>query len=801
MEKIEAILIDFDELKKIKYFGKCGVKVDIAEKCLFIKIDGLQQLTSSFDQTFIKVENFLCVIDELHNHNYVLVFPDKAECNKVFVEINKKKYENEQNHRTDFVTENDLFKNNFYIPILKEIQASVENADELRNITLRLVNSFKADQRKSYMDLIFEKSLKNSRTLNENDSFNDSKTIGNNGENNISGFNEGNLNSPNMDLNETNFSCYNFRKRRSNHGCIKKEIIVNDESFGNNSLSRKRQRLSSINNSFNNPYIDVPYHKFIGFTYNDDITFRLIIFTSEKRKSCYEFYYHRGNDNYYCKKCKLENVTMSVKVGVDDNGRVKFKFGQNQHICQPFEFSDTYIINETLIKMEDESENVNSSLMNKRKSDVSNNTWTGNILDNSNFEFFEFIKNGTLTKRLIQFTSPKKTHCFEYYYHRSNDNYYCKNCFRQRSVSIKVFTDSSGKMEFKSNNNHHICQPIEYVPDNYKSIVKEEAIEENNKPVEQISIHSRGKLTDNLLKTSNYEIVEKTELFGKHLFLFTSVEKKFCYEFHYNRFKNNYYCIRCARQKQTTTLRVITENDGIIEYKTFQNRHICEPIEYLSAVNKTTNSVLADENHNNLNDSIISSQEPNSSISSLKTDLNSSVADNTFSTSNFKIVEFLRNGSRTKRLLMFTSAEKKHCYEFCHNLLRNSFYCKSCSQLKHQMSVKIISQNDENTEFKSFGKQHICQPIEYLPENYKNELPLKVVYKPNFSITDGKRTLTVTNPSKPDESFVYSYSASRKIFYCGGCISLHKHVQAKHRRNENGEEYIELSNAEHICKK
>uniref|UniRef100_A0A914QNK3 Uncharacterized protein n=1 Tax=Panagrolaimus davidi TaxID=227884 RepID=A0A914QNK3_9BILA len=355
-------------------------------------------------------------------------------------------------------------------------------------------------------------------------------------------------------------------------------------------------------------------------------------------------------------------------------------------------------------------------------------------------------------------------------------------------------------MEFKSNNNQHICQPIEYVPDNYKSIVKEEVIKENDTSVEQISAKPREKCTDNLLKTSNYEIVEKTALFGKHLFLFTSVEKKFCYEFHYNRFKNNYYCIRCARQKQTTTLRVVTENDGIIEYKTFQNRHICEPVEYLSAVNKTTNSVLVDGNRNNSNDLSISSQEVDLSLSSLKTDLNSSGADNIFCTSNFKIVEFLRNGSRTKRLLMFTSAEKKHCYEFYHNLLRNSFSCKSCSQLKHQMSMKIISENDGNTEFKSFGKQHICQPIEYLPENYKNESPLKVVYKPNFSITEGKRTLTVTNPSKPDESFVYSYSASRNFFYCGGCISLHKHVQAKHRRDENGEEYIELSNAEHICK-
>lgn len=125
------------------------------------------------------------------------------------------------------------------------------------------------------------------------------------------------------------------------------------------SFMNKRRRLLSKTTD-----TKVGNYKFVGIIQNGDLLFRLLIFTSEERTHCYEFFYDQTNDVYYCNKCKAKHSRTSLRVDVDDSEKVNFKFGKNEHICQPIEYlPENYkshelpLIDETLPKTEKKSLN------------------------------------------------------------------------------------------------------------------------------------------------------------------------------------------------------------------------------------------------------------------------------------------------------------------------------------------------------------------------------------------------------------------------------------------------------------
>lgn len=73
----------------------------------------------------------------------------------------------------------------------------------------------------------------------------------------------------------------------------------------------------------------------------------------------------------------------------------------------------------------------------------------------------------------------------------------------------------------------------------------------------------------------------------------------------------------------------------------------------------------------------------------------------------------------SKRLLLFSSPEKSHCYEFYYNQFKDSYACKECNAEKRTVSVKVVKSDDGTEEIKFGQGQHICQPIEYLPDKYQ----------------------------------------------------------------------------------
>uniref|UniRef100_A0AC34GXF1 Uncharacterized protein n=1 Tax=Panagrolaimus sp. ES5 TaxID=591445 RepID=A0AC34GXF1_9BILA len=116
----------------------------------------LQEMTSTFNRLFVQKENFLCVINETTNKDFFIIFPHEAVCDKVTNAIKSVKFPNALFPAKDSVMEDTLFKKKFYVPIIKEIQADSQKYGDLQSLVLKLVDSFDAGTRQSYMNMVFE---------------------------------------------------------------------------------------------------------------------------------------------------------------------------------------------------------------------------------------------------------------------------------------------------------------------------------------------------------------------------------------------------------------------------------------------------------------------------------------------------------------------------------------------------------------------------------------------------------------------------------------------------------------------
>uniref|UniRef100_A0A914Q421 Uncharacterized protein n=1 Tax=Panagrolaimus davidi TaxID=227884 RepID=A0A914Q421_9BILA len=157
----------------------------------------------------------------------------------------------------------------------------------------------------------------------------------------------------------------------------------------------------------------------------------------------------------------------------------------------------------------------------------------------------------------------------------------------------------------------------------------------------------------------------------------------------------------------------------------------------------------------------------------------------------FKMVHINGEKKFLKRLLIFTSSEKRFCYEYCQNFdLSNIFHCVGCRKKNRNIRAKI----DKNVDILLQEKEHICEKLEYSEENYF-ELP--AIKKPNYEIlencsTKSGRALIIFNPN--DKSQCHQFRWQYNFFYCHRCNATAKII------NESDEnEYIELQRMNHEC--
>uniref|UniRef100_A0AC34FBQ5 Uncharacterized protein n=1 Tax=Panagrolaimus sp. ES5 TaxID=591445 RepID=A0AC34FBQ5_9BILA len=342
--KKETTLIVFDKSKKITYFGACKIEINTAEKYLFLKTNtaekGLQEITSTFDRNFVQKENALCVMDDTAKQNFVIIFPQKEICDKVLNIINKAKFQHKALPKSDPSTDDYLFKSNFYVPILKEIRSKVNGYLELKTMILELVNNFKADERLTYLDMVFEISMlptNSSSILDKAD--NNSVTSRFHEQRKACIKNNSTLNESLESNDATTAGSSRKRFRDNNTSDVSPET-------GTSFTTTKKSRLS-IDPTSKNDIITANY-EIVEYFNCGAVRKRLLIFTSNEKKRCYEFYYRNNGLWHQCKGCSAQKHYTEIKVISVENGKITFKFGiNNEHICQPIQyFPDNYTIKE-----------------------------------------------------------------------------------------------------------------------------------------------------------------------------------------------------------------------------------------------------------------------------------------------------------------------------------------------------------------------------------------------------------------------------------------------------------------------
>uniref|UniRef100_A0AC34F5Q8 Uncharacterized protein n=1 Tax=Panagrolaimus sp. ES5 TaxID=591445 RepID=A0AC34F5Q8_9BILA len=177
---------------------------------------------------------------------------------------------------------------------------------------------------------------------------------------------------------------------------------------------------------------------------------------------------------------------------------------------------------------------------------------------------------------------------------------------------------------------------------------------------------------------------------------------------------------------------------------------------------------------------------------------------NTIFASDFKMANVEKNGRLLKRLLIFTTKDKTHCYEYSINPEKTTYFCRGCHEkvLRMPAASAIMEQDVDGNEFvKLEDKKHVCTPIPYFSKNYIERIILK---KPNYEVLENcnvrsGKMLFIFDDHDKTECYEYYFDQTYRHFYCCGCQK--RKMKAKIYCENTDNEYIELDTDKHICKK
>uniref|UniRef100_A0AC34FMU0 Uncharacterized protein n=1 Tax=Panagrolaimus sp. ES5 TaxID=591445 RepID=A0AC34FMU0_9BILA len=272
------------------------------------------------------------------------------------------------------------------------------------------------------------------------------------------------------------------------------------------------------------------------------------------------------------------------------------------------------------------------------------------------------------------------------------------------------------------------------------------------------------------VKKSNYEIIHflQNGIPKSRLFLFnstTTTNRKQCYEYHFQNQTNKFYCSGCHILKRNLTAKLCErKNPEENNIRLNSADHICQMREYNPEKYKVKQEII---------------KSPN-----------------------FQIFSYNQRGSLRKRLIIFDSKNSKLCHEYFWHEKNKNFVCCGCASggFAQKKQVKAdICQDENGMEYVKLGKRK--HPIKF-------ELPkiveLKIVKSPNFQYinrkANGKIVQHLVIFDSDNRNLCYEYTRNKNSFICYPCSTKFKtHVRAKIKRNENGEEYVELSVNEHKC--
>ena len=168
----------------------------------------------------------------------------------------------------------------------------------------------------------------------------------------------------------------------------------------------------------------------------------------------------------------------------------------------------------------------------------------------------------------------------------------------------------------------------------------------------------------------------------------------------------------------------------------------------------------------------------------------------------YELKEFVDKGSQKKRLVIFTSAERNMCYIYNFYKCENKYVCRNCNR-KGKKDVRAKQLFDADGSIQLSLTSHVCDPVEYNPDEFKDIVP-EIVNSPHFEEImvnyRGKLYPRLFLFSSENLCCQYGWHPQNKYYFCGDCEkNFNKYVYANVIKNANGEKHVELCEKDHRC--
>uniref|UniRef100_A0AC34GQX0 Uncharacterized protein n=1 Tax=Panagrolaimus sp. ES5 TaxID=591445 RepID=A0AC34GQX0_9BILA len=614
-------VIILDKFKNIIRFGDYKLQFDGIKKRLEFKKIGegsAETVIAEFDQVYIRKNNLLCTIEQKSGNALIVVFPTKEKCDPIYNGIVKVKARHPQPQDLADINEEELFKDIFYIPLIKQVQLCVNGYDDLKTILLNFTNTLDSEERLLYMNIMTEAFLLPFLPLHEeeccasseNESIKENYIMRKRSHiRNKESVNDQILNkkgnssfvepSPENSSNDVK-QCYEFIFVRfsGEYRCIKcwdqkkstlfKATAHDDGSRTFNFDSVKDHVCEPIDylpGNYRSSLI-VKNHEFLQREVMGIMRPLLIIFDSDDRNAYYKFGLDRPHKQYFCYKCKIYGINLSARF-IHHDGSNAIELGHSQHRCQTRKFTPE-ILNSTAFgptfnddEMETAgasfNETFNTSNRSSRKRSFNNvsykesddETESSSFVEpsprnSSNdvlFDIVEDFHDGNLVKKLLVFTSTEKMHCYEYFYrYNCSTDYRCIKCLEQNYNSLikaTIYDDGSRTYNFDTVEDH-VCQPISYAPENYRSSL--------------------------IVKSPNFKFLQRKirGMIKPLLIIFNSDDKNTCYKFRYEGARKQYVCSGCKDLHHfLLSARFIQHNQSNSIELGHSQHHRCQPKKFV----------------------------------------------------------------------------------------------------------------------------------------------------------------------------------------------------------------------------
>uniref|UniRef100_A0A914YLL1 Uncharacterized protein n=1 Tax=Panagrolaimus superbus TaxID=310955 RepID=A0A914YLL1_9BILA len=271
--------------------------------------------------------------------------------------------------------------------------------------------------------------------------------------------------------------------------------------------------------------IKKPEYEFVEVFQNGMKKTRLIIYTGENKKFCYEYFWDQHKNRYHCCGCIRKSVRAAIYNINEENEYVMLI--NNNHICQPREYDSL-------------------KLFERQK-----------IVRKPDFEIQTILKNGTEKRTLVVFVPENRKMCHKYLSRNfSQQHFYCSRCHNKRhSVIARLCQDDDESEQYiVLGEEAHICDPKPYV--------------------------SANSSQDIIVDSNDLIFISKTNGQSR-IFVFNPKNRNMGYEF--SETKNNFYmCLGCHQKRKSVIAKLCQKDNGEFYIRMGPNqKHACQFRKYL----------------------------------------------------------------------------------------------------------------------------------------------------------------------------------------------------------------------------